>query len=333
MSISSVQDRHRNKAFLINGIIAVCVLVVAAVFALNYVKVPYTVEESYPVEEAYEDVEFYNGTETYEVLVPSIEYITNEKEISISTPSDHLEPGSSTRGDQDCQIVPYNFTVNYSAPASERNTYDPISKAGYYQNAVRVMAVLCNEERHSLSTDLLVCDYAGNQQVDCNDHLKVTVPANRCYRRVLVWITAYDPQKTIRLEMGQVSSKIICKTKYTGSGKDAAEYSVVSYLPYAGHDYKKYTQENVRLKTKSGYLATPKNIAGYSYDEVESARQTDVTDVVRYKTETRERPIPLNRSVSKTHAVEKTRTRTEYRTLDEELLARFEAWCAAKKLC
>ena len=108
---------------------------------------------------------------------------------------------------------------------------------------------------------------------------------------------------------------------------------MVSYLPYAGHDYKKYTQENIRLKTKSGYLATPKNVAGYAYDEVESARQTDVTDVVRYTTETRERPIQLNRTVSKTRAVEKTRTRTAYRTLDDELRTRFEAWCAAKKLC
>ena len=107
----------------------------------------------------------------------------------------------------------------------------------------------------------------------------------------------------------------------------------MSYIPYAGHDYKKYTQENVRLKTKSGYLATPKNIAGFSYDEVESARQTDVTDVVRYKTETRERPIQLNRTVSKTHSVEKIRTRTEYRTLDEELLARFDAWCTSNQLC
>lgn len=330
--IPSVQEKRKKKHVLISLVIALCVVLLAAGYALDYVQVPYTVEETYPVEETYEDIEFYNSTEEYPVLIPDVAQVAHEQEISIGTPTDHLETEPAPLTDKDCSLEYYDYTLHYSSPAHERNKYDPITKAGYYDGAVRIMATICNEERRAMYTDFLQCDYWRENKVECDDHLIVIVPAKSCIKRLLVWRTAFDAEKTIALEMGEVSRKLMCKTNYANTGKSGPEYSVVSYMPEVG-DYKKYAKENIRLKTRSGYLATPKNTAGFYPDEVSTARQTFVKDVVTYRQENRERNITLNRTVVKTRSVDKTRSVTEYRSLLEDLQARFEKWCVAREMC
>ena len=330
--IPSVQEKRRKKHILISLVIGLCVVLLAAGYALDYVQVPYTAEETYPVEETYEDIEFYNSTETYPVLVPDITQVTHEREIATSTPSDYLETEPAPLSEKDCSLEYYDYTVHYSAPAEEKNQYDPITKAGYYDRAVRIMATICNEEKKNMYTDFLQCDYWRDSKVDCDDHLIAQIPAKSCLRRLLVWRTAFDAEKTIKLELGDISRKLVCKTNYANTGKKAPEYSVVSYMPEVG-EYKKYAKENIRLKTRSGYLATPKNTLGFYADEVASARQKLVKDVVTYRQENRERNVTLNRTVMKTRSVDKTRSVTQYRSLLEDIQARFEAWCVARELC
>ncbi|MDO8643244.1 MAG: hypothetical protein Q7R76_06745 [Candidatus Woesearchaeota archaeon] len=332
MSLPSMHKKHRKKHFLISIVLALCVVLLAGAVALDYVSVPYTTEETYPVEETYEDIDFYNSTEEYSVLIPDLASVTEEKTISINTPRDRLESHPLLIPEGDCLLEPYDYDISYSPPAKEHNTYDPVTHAGYFKRAVRIMATICNQERKTMSTDLLECHYAGATKVSCLDHLIVRVPAKSCLKRLLVWITDFDPQKTIQLEMGDVSRKLVCKNKFIGSNKNAPEYSVVNYFPLLD-EYQQFSPENTRVKTRSGYLGTPKNIGTFVPDEVGMATTKNVQDVVTYHQESRPRNITLNRTIMKTRSVDKKRTVTKSRTLLEELQARYSAWCTARNMC
>ncbi len=319
-----VGSHHKKKVTLINSIIGLCLLIVVLILVANVVKVPYEKSESYTVEEEYEAVEVYTSAEEYEVKLPYLDYEETTEEIAIGTPSELLDP-RPTQNPSDCYLIPYNFTVNYSQPATEHNKYDPVTKAGYYAGAVRIMATICNNERirRGMSTDLKVCNYFGDTKVDCIDSLKTHVAGGSCVKRMLRWNTAFDPQKHIKLEMGTVSSKMVCKTNYVSRGREGKdEYTAISRIPYDIKFNRFIVDKSPRIKTQSGYFAVPRSRENFFADEVASAVKRKVTEVVKYRTETRERPVERNRTVTKTRTVEKERPVTGYRSLWQHIMVR-----------
>ena len=310
-------EKHTKKLFLIDACIVLVVLIILVVMILRFVKVPYTISEITEKTYPYNETVYYNETEEVEIQVP---YQTEEQYTytkDIAPPSSGLEPKPSFLPDKNCRLEDYNYTLNYFGTITEKNRYDPVTKIGYYNGAVRQGVEICNHEKRRMNTNLYICHYNGNTKADCNDRLVTTVRANICEKRTLVWVTSFGENKHITLEKGSVSQKLVCDASIM-PGNDGAVSPPAVYYNVAGTDFSQYAQ-GTRVMTQSGTLADKRLSSDLLRDEVTSAQVHGTRLVTKYRTGTVTKQIPKNMTVVKYKTEREQREITKYRPLWEEV--------------
>lgn len=319
--VRSYIDFHKRRQLLANIIITIVVLVILFFLVVNFVTIPYTVDESYEAEEPFEELEFYNETMQEEILVPHTKQVEVETEIAIRPPSAKLDmkPVVGFRREQDCHFADYEYEIDYITNTLGPNRYDMRTGAGFRDGRLFIIAEICNKEKRRMNTDFKICKYWKDEKVDCQDRLSTMIRANRCVKKTLTWETDFDAEKTLKLELGAVSQKIMCRNRALKMNEDSPEFVAVSLDP-TGTDYGRYLMDPVRLKTQSGYLAIPKSEESLYRHEVTTATKKETKELTEFKKEVVDKVVEKNRTVSKTRTVTKTRPITKYRTLWQHLM-------------
>ena len=324
--VRSYIEYHKRRQLLANVIIAFVILAVLFMLVVNFVTVPYTVQETYDAEEPYEEIEFYNESVEREVLVPKTEQVEVIVDVPIRPPSAKLDPRPVVgfRREEDCHLEDYNYTLDFISNKLGNERYDVRTETGYKNGRFIALVEICNKEKKRMYIDFKICKYGGDNLVDCKDRLNTGVEANFCNKFPLRWETAFDPDKYFKLEHGAVSQKIVCRNRSLKANEESPEY-VTSGINPPGTAYGRYLQDPARIKTKSGYLGTPKTQEALIRYDLATATQKDFETVTTFDRQIVEDIMQKNRTLSKTRVVQKTREIIRYRTLWQHLMQKLKA--------
>jgi len=315
------QEESKVKLRVIQVMTVLLVLAILAFFLLNYMTVPYTVEENYSVDNPYTVFVDYNDTETYTVKVPYT--ITEEYEAIESRPistSFYVSGRPTFRVNDDCIVEDYDFLIDYVGLPADEDDFDKKTDYGYKRVDHRtgryyIGARICNGEDSRLQGRFEVCHYVDNELVGCPNWIDVTVYANKCRDYILTWETPFDEDKRMLINPVIVSKKLMCRE----SPED--EYSIrhLKLFRYLGLDsfYYNFIAPGETILTDSGVLAQPARVN--QEVQYESYTTIKTRSVTKYRNETRFRKVTNTREETRHSTIEKTKEVVKYKSL-------WEAW-------
>ncbi len=296
------------------------VLAIIAFFLLNYITVPYVVEENYSIDNPYTVFIEYNDTEAYNLKIPYTVTETYQFEEMRPVETTFYVSGRPTfRVNDDCIVEDYDYFIDYVGMPFDENDYDKITNYGYRRTSHRTGiyytgARICNQEDSRLQGRFEVCHYIGDEIVNCPDWIDVTVFSNRCRDYLLTWQTPFDTEKRTIIRQIVVSKKLMCKEL------SDEEYKLkhLELFRYLGLDsfYYNFLEPGETILTDSGVLAQPSRVV----KDVEYAPFTTIKTrlVTKYRNETRFRKVTKVKEETRHSTIEKTREVTKYNTLLED---------------